>query len=387
MSRFDQTWSTALQSLYGSVVNEDRYVDFLDQVQSLIDSRFLVLGMFDPHDPQHHVHRFAAPRNIGVNGAAEYLALAAQTHEEGMHKMLGAGPQTVVLDIDVYDNRKSLAAVPTMKLLREKYGATHIGSVNAQAHNAWVDYVMFAHDSAAYKQPEAIRSGVEYFVPHIGVASELRRAFKVLEDRYKAVFSALGYLNYGVALVLDSGEILLSNAAFDAIIDKGDGLRKTLDGRLAANGDNDNAALQTALSDTIGAAKGRETHYRKTIALPRRAGDTPYILDLAPFCDDVAGELNLSIEGALLFIVNPEHSALLSHDGLSAAFSLTPTESSVCRQVLDGYSNSEIADSHNVALPTVKSQVSSIYAKTRVTDRAGLMRLASKVTPPLKEPD
>ena len=65
----------ALLSLYGSVVNEDRYLDFLDQVQQAIQSKFLVLGMFDPHDPSREVHRFAAPRTIGLDGARYIVSL------------------------------------------------------------------------------------------------------------------------------------------------------------------------------------------------------------------------------------------------------------------------------------------------------------------------
>jgi len=156
---FDEKWSAALQSLYGSVVDEGRYVDFLDQVQSLTQSRFLVLGMFDPYNRQ-HVHRFAAPRSIGTSGAAEYLALAAQSHEDGMRQMLKAGPQNVVLDIDVYKDREALKDIPTMALLREKYGASHIASVNAQPNNAWVDYLMVAHDKVAYEAPEAVRDSI-----------------------------------------------------------------------------------------------------------------------------------------------------------------------------------------------------------------------------------
>ena len=383
---FDERWSTALKSLYKSVVKEENYVDFLDQVQSLTQARFLILGMFDPHNRQ-HVHRFAAPSAIGTAGAAEYLALAAQSHEDGMRKMLSAGPQNVVLDIDVYDNLEQLEDLPTMKHLREKYAANHIASVNAQPNNAWVDYVMLAHDDAPYKNPEAVRASIEYFVPHIGVASEIRRAFTLLEERYKAIFAALDYLRYGVALVLDTGEMLLSNSAFDRIVETRTGLRLTGDRKLVANSEESNAQFQTTLAETLQAAKGEQPNYRKTIAIDRADSLTPFILDFVPFCDDIAGELNVKVEGALLFMVNPENPAILSHDGLSAAFQFTPAETKVCRQVMDGYSNMDIADANDVTLPTVKSQVSAIFSKTRVTNRSGLMRLASKVTPPLKEPE
>ena len=378
-------WRDALTALYGSAVDEGRYVDFLDQTQQLIGSRFLVLGMFDPHDPGRHVHRFAAPTTIGVEGAATFLGLAAESHADGSDSMLAVEPQRVLLDKDVYDDRDALDQRPTMKHLRETYDATHIGVVNAQANGAWVDYMMFAHNDAEFGDPEGLRALVGELAPHIGVASEIRRAFRLLEQRYQAVFAALNHLRYGVALILDNGEMLLCNATFDAMLAERDGLRLAADRRLRCADARAEDAFENGLRETLAAARGRRRDYRKTVSLPRANGATSYILDFAPFTDEVSGELNVNIEGALLFLVDPEQSSVISHQGLSTAFGLTTAENVVCRQVLDGRSNSEIAETNGTALPTVKSQVSSIFAKTRVSDRAGLMRLASKVSPPLAE--
>ena len=375
----------ALLSLYGSVVNEDRYLDFLDQVQQAIQSKFLVLGMFDPHDPSREVHRFAAPRTIGLDGAMQFLALAAQTHVDGSENMLSAEPMSVLLDSDFYPDHEELSARPTMQHLRDHYAATHIGVINAQENRAWVDYMVFAHDDAGFADTRNLRDSVAFFAPHISVASEIRRAFKLLEQRYQAIFAALNHLRYGVALILDNGEMLLANAAFEDILQAADGLRlqqnRTLKA-LSAGGEQDQV-FQAVLNETIQAAQGMDTTARRTLALQRLSGAAPYILDFAPFNDVLSGELNLNLQGALLFMLDPDQSTVLSHQGLSAAFGLTPSEDNVCRQVLDGLSNQEIAEVNNTALPTVKTQVSSIFSKTRVMDRAELMRLASKVTPPV----
>ncbi|MEL6362845.1 MAG: helix-turn-helix transcriptional regulator [Pseudomonadota bacterium] len=386
-SHFSTEWNAALQTLYGAVVDEERYIDFLDRVQHLIGAKFMVMGMFDPHDPARHVHRFSAPRSIGMTGAMEFLGLAAQSHSDGSDNMLAAGPQRILLDVDVYTDRDELQQRPTMKLLHEKYDAQHIGTVNAQPNNAWVDYFMFAHNSADFDNPERVREMVSFLVPHIGVASEIRRAFKLLETRYQAIFSALNFLRYGVALVLDNYEVMLTNEAFDQIVDAGDGLRLSNEKRLAGVTDEGEAALNAGLKEAIAAAGGSNATFRKTVPIERRGEEVPYIVDLAPFCDDVAGELNMKFHGALVFIVDPGQPSLLAHEGISAAFSLTGAEERVCRQLLDGQSNAEIAEANSVALPTVKSQVASIFGKSNVTSRADLVRLASKITPPIVEPD
>jgi len=132
----DQPWITALETLHRAATNEDAYLDFLDQAKALTRSRFMVLGMFDPHDPERHAHRFSAPRAIGMEGAMQFLAAAAAGHEDGSMAIQEVAPQTVLLDFDVYDDKVALDERPTMKLLESVYGARHIGAVNAQKNRA-----------------------------------------------------------------------------------------------------------------------------------------------------------------------------------------------------------------------------------------------------------
>ena len=373
-------------ALYGSVVNEDRLADFLTHAQSFIEARFLVMGMFDPHDPERHAHQFFAPHAIGQARAMEFLALAAQSHVDGSVKMLDSEPQQVLLDLDFYPERAELSERPTMKHLSERYGASHIGVVNAQANGAWVDYLMFAHADAQFGDPEKVRRRVSRLVPHIAVASEVRRAFRLLEHRYRAIFAALNFLRYGVGIILDNGELMLANDTLQAVLQARDGLSLSPNRQVRAVESDADTDLQAAVGSTLMATKQPGT-LRRTIVIPRRSGADPYILDLAPFNDGLQGELNVEVRGALIFLVDPEQASSLSHQGLSAAFGLTPTEGEICRHVLDGYSNRDIADARRVTLPTVKTQVSAIFEKTRVTDRAGLVRLASKVSPPLVDDD
>ncbi len=386
-NRPDQAWLAALETLHRAITNENAYIDFLDQVQKLIRARFLIMGMFDPFDPERHAHRFAAPSAIGLNNAVEFLACAATSHEDGSFAIRDAVPQSVLLDFEVYDDRLALEKRPTMALLERKYDAHHIGAVNAQKNRAWVDYFMFAHNRADYKDPEFVRRNVQFFVPHIGVASEVRRAFRLLEQRYNAIFAALNHLGYGVALIAANREVIVRNDLFSAYAELGDALKISAAGQPYAVLSECDIPFQSALGDILDSAAGVADHDHRTLILRRRDRKRePYIVDLVPLREQVNGELNADLEAALLFMIDPEERSHIAHDGLSKAFSLTTAESHVCRAMLDGLTNQDIADAKNVSLPTVKTQMSAIFAKTGTANRAALTRLAMKISPPLRTP-
>jgi DNA-binding NarL/FixJ family response regulator len=90
------------------------------------------------------------------------------------------------------------------------------------------------------------------------------------------------------------------------------------------------------------------------------------------------------VGGALVFVIDPENQATFSVAGLGALYSLSDSEVSVCDLVLKGLSNRQIAEERGVSSETVKSQVSSIFLKTRRESRLDLMRLVVKINPPLK---
>lgn len=58
---------------------------------------------------------------------------------------------------------------------------------------------------------------------------------------------------------------------------------------------------------------------------------------------------------------------------------ITPREADILHLVADGYNNSEIADTLNIALQTVKNRVSEMYFKFDVHDRLHLIRKAKQL--------
>ena len=80
--------------------------------------------------------------------------------------------------------------------------------------------------------------------------------------------------------------------------------------------------------------------------------------------------------------VNGKQSSSIGVDAVAAAFNLTPAEIRTLERLLGGRSPAEIADELGVALPTVRTHLSNIFAKTGTARQLDLVLLAVQFTTP-----
>lgn len=115
-------------------------------------------------------------------------------------------------------------------------------------------------------------------------------------------------------------------------------------------------------------------------AAPDAPGIAPLVLRIgAPGAGrpvDMAARVIHSPEGAALAlgVIAPRWHGAMAHI-LAEAFALSPGEAAICALVADGLGPAEIATRRAAALGTVRTQLKSIYAKTRSTGQADLVRL------------
>jgi len=66
------------------------------------------------------------------------------------------------------------------------------------------------------------------------------------------------------------------------------------------------------------------------------------------------------------------------------AYGLKKAEGTVCRYLVDGWSNPDIAEDRNVSVETIKKQATSIFHKTNTSKRSELIRVALQTSLPIK---
>ena len=269
--------------------------------------------------------------------------------------MYEAPPQTILHDTEVWPDREKFENGPMMNHLREQHDVFHLTSANANPNASWFDYVVLMHGSEQSTLSESDRLVLRFLLNHIAKANATRRPLTLLQKKYQAVFAVLDRLAFGVALLDDEKNIIASNKAAEKIFDAGDCLIRTKHGQLSAIVPAADVSLNAQIEAAVMAAQREETTILPACALARRTENDPIIVEATPFSDSHTGEMNISLNGAILFFLDPESSHIHSTDGLSAAYQLTPAESKICQQIVDGMSNDTIAEIENIALSTVKT--------------------------------
>jgi DNA-binding CsgD family transcriptional regulator len=118
------------------------------------------------------------------------------------------------------------------------------------------------------------------------------------------------------------------------------------------------------------------------VTVPRRSGRAAFLLEVAPLTD-AGKEIGDSFTGCIVYMIDPSRPPRVSTDGMQQVFGLSDVEAAVCRLLIDGRTNAEIADIRGVSTETIKSQLKSLMNKTGVDGRVPLVRLALSVNLPI----
>lgn len=102
-------------------------------------------------------------------------------------------------------------------------------------------------------RPEEIRR-LELFLPHVAKALEISRPMALLESRFHAVLDALDHLHLGVAILADSGTLVIANSPARQILEMDDGLYLNSKAGLTAKRETDQSLLRQAIQEAAATA-------------------------------------------------------------------------------------------------------------------------------------
>jgi len=292
---------------------------------------------------------------------------------------------TMVLDEDIWPNTREVEERPDNKWMREKWGVLRRAAVRLNDSPGWTDSLTFQYDAAIRSVPPATVKLALALVPHVAKVVELHRTFSILRSRYHAVLNALDRVKIGVCITSHYGDVIVANSEAQRIFALADGLALGMDKRfLCADSDVSNA-LALAIRDSIFTVNGSGDTHETLVAVRRRSGVHPFLVEVAPLSDS-ASELEKYLKGAIVFIVDPENPRPFSVGNVARCFPLSQAEMLVCALLVQGLTDAEIATQRSVSVETVRTQVKSIYRKTNTSRRAELIRLTLSITPPIEQP-
>ena len=218
-------------------------------------------------------------------------------------------------------------------------------------------------------------------LPHLQRAFALDCQWRTMQEQLNVFHTSVDSLDFGVAFIDAAGHVRHANSAASALAlklwpDNATGVKDIL--KLPANLPL-KELIRNAATGTGGAVKLQTTQTERHTVCNAVA----IAIAVANPGVSVAGTVLSSV---LLLMVDSDRRPDAAADFLSKAFLLSKSETRLLPLLIKGLTPSEIAQALDLKLPTVRSQLSSIFAKTNTARQQDLMALAGTLAPVAASP-
>lgn len=204
--------------------------------------------------------------------------------------------------------------------------------------------------------------------PHLRRAFDfLRRRDLVAAEQHKGP-TLLDAIGVGVVYVGDNLRVRSMNENAQQMAANGSPFRITVNGRLLMDEPDTNAALEL-LTLPIGSPM------RPQVRIVRTAEEKAYRVTLVRRSSSIFTEL---LDGPTVAVVIEPATSLVGEQHLvhlKENYGLTPAEIRIASGIATGLTLKEMSRANGVSYETIRTQLKSVYAKTRVNSQAALIKL------------
>ena len=261
------------------------------------------------------------------------------------------------------------------------HGWVDVASAVIEKSTTSCTFLSVVRHEASGMVDDEMRRRMALVIPHVRRALLIGKTIDLKQVEAVRFSDILDGLSAGVILVDANGHIAHANAAGNAILDAADFLR-TCCGRLVAR----DAPINAALYEILAAADAGDAVLGiKGIALPLTAHDGErYVAHVLPLTSGARRRAGLAYNAAVaLFVRKVALAASPPPEVIGELYKLTPTELRVLLAIVDIGGVPEVAAALGVAVTTVKTHLSRLYAKTGVARQADLVKLVAGFSTPL----
>ncbi len=291
--------------------------------------------------------------------------------------------QSVLVDGDYYRDDEALKRREDYMYYRDIMHVFRRAGAKLNDNLCWSDNIAFQFSADHDAVPSESISRIQMILPHAAKSVETWHTFAQLKRKNNTLLSMLDQLDVGMCVVRSDGTLIDGNTEAHRILDACDGLMLDSDDKLTCTDSTLSAEMRQACKEVSDTAIGSGQTVEWMRSVKRRATDQSLLLEVAPI-RDTDGDLGREWGGAFVTIIDPLNPAPFDARRMSVAYGLTPTETEVCKLLVQGRTKSEIAEIRNVSEHTVKVQVKSIYRRTNTHRIGELIRLVLKSSPPIR---
>jgi len=315
--------------------------------------------------------------------AADYHVLQAANGSEALTLLERHRPDLVLCDITMpglggYDvlramrEQGTLADIPFIFLTALAERNDVLVGKQAGADDYLVkpiDYeILLATVSARLKQVERVQSSAVQRAEEVWQEILKNSHGRTVDALYKATFAFDRFL-VGVAIVDEAGAVRLTNKEAERILGENDGL-SLAQGAIRGSVPKLNVKLQEGIRKAF-----HEEFLDEIVSFPRLSGGRPYLV-LVPGQRFLPDE---KPEAVVLLLIDTEQRTKVSGETLVRLYNLTPSETKVALQLIDGKRLDQIAEDLEVAQTTVVFHLKNLFRKTETNRQADLIRVLLSV--------
>jgi DNA-binding CsgD family transcriptional regulator len=211
---------------------------------------------------------------------------------------------------------------------------------------------------------------------HLVCATQVNRRLQSTRLINKGTLEVFDRLSEAVAITDGDGRPVLLNQAAEAMIAEADGIA-IKDCKLQVGNRSETALLQKMIAATSrGEVRSPEA---STLTISRPSRRRAYRLFVAPM-RRTRNWLPSEPGGAIIFIRDPESARpLVDKAYLCDLYGLTPTETNLAIELMQGGRLTAAAETLGIATSTAKSHLKRIFDKTGAHRQAELVRLAAEI--------
>jgi len=214
---------------------------------------------------------------------------------------------------------------------------------------------------------------VAALLPHVTRALRISDVLEERDQRAADLLAAVERMASGMILIDAQRVVRGINAAARRISGDVEGLSIS-NGRLILTDPTLAAAIEAC-------AEGRADTGGVSVLLDRQGGEHGIAAHVMPLSRRIGDASTDAI--AALFLTDPVQQGQPPMDSFVARYGLTPSETRVLLAMLEGKSPRAIAIAQGVSMPTVRTHLSRLYAKTGTDGQAAVVRLATSLTRPV----
>ncbi len=245
-------------------------------------------------------------------------------------------------------------------------------------HYAWIS---FRRDLTRGVFPRVAVDKARRAAPHLSRALKIWAKLGGQSNLEHTISGALDAINFGIVIVDLNGRILRTNCAAERILGMSDGIL-SIRGRIGCQSHTDTSALLVAIRWAAQPSSfGRSPNTNIAVA---RGDRRPLMVHVVPPASRMRSAYDLSARtAAALFIVDPESPPQRPIEMFCRLYGLTPAESHLLREVIGGEGLAHAASKLGIAVSTARTQLKQVFAKTKTSRQAELVRILLDTTLPV----